>query len=57
MPLPDGLLCLTAQSQEHAGDSRRQAVTLGKLDGAIESLVSAHLFKEEQDQYCHSPTK
>lgn len=23
VPLPEGLLCLSAQSQEHAGDSRR----------------------------------
>ncbi len=57
VPLPEGLLCLPAQSQEHAQDFRRQAVTLGELDRAIESLVSAHLFKEEQDQHCQSPTK
>ncbi len=36
VPLSEGLLCLPAQSQEHGGDSRRQAVTLGELDRAIE---------------------
>ncbi|KAI9527588.1 hypothetical protein NQZ68_028810 [Dissostichus eleginoides] len=25
VPLPEGLLCLPTQSQEHGGDSRRQA--------------------------------
>ncbi len=36
VPWPEGLLCLPAQSQEHGGDSRRQAVTLGELDRAVE---------------------
>ena len=34
--IPEGLLCLPAQSQEHGGDSRRQAVTLGELDRTVE---------------------
>ena len=29
-------LCVPAQSPEHEGDSRRQAVTLGELDRAVE---------------------
>ncbi|KAI4902937.1 hypothetical protein NFI96_005134 [Prochilodus magdalenae] len=33
VPLPQGLLCLPA---EYGGDSRRQAVTLGELDKAVE---------------------
>ncbi|KAK3536944.1 hypothetical protein QTP86_027141, partial [Hemibagrus guttatus] len=32
----EGLLRLPAESQEHGGDSRRQAVTLAELDRAIE---------------------
>ncbi len=32
VPLPEGLLCLPAQSQEHGGGTRRQAVILGDLD-------------------------
>ncbi len=36
VPLPEGLLCLPAQSQEYGGDSRRQAVTLGELDRAVD---------------------
>ncbi len=38
VPLPEGflLLWLPAQSQEHRGDSRRQAVTLGELDRTVE---------------------
>lgn len=36
VPLPEGLLFLPAQSQEHGGDSRRQAGTLGELDRAVE---------------------
>ena len=30
------LMCLPAQSPEHGGDFRRQAVTLGELDRAVE---------------------
>ncbi len=33
---PEGLLYLPAQAQEHGGDSRRQAVTLGELNRAVE---------------------
>ena len=29
-------MCLPAQSPEHGGDFRRQAVTLGELDRAVE---------------------
>ena len=29
-------MCLPAQSPEHGGDSRRQAVTLGELDRAVQ---------------------
>ncbi len=32
VPLPEGLLCLPTQSQDHGGDSKRQAVTLGEMD-------------------------
>lgn len=32
----EGLLCLPAESQEHGGDFRRQAVTLGELDRPVE---------------------
>jgi len=35
VPFPEGFLCLPAQSQEHGGDSRRQAVTLGELDRSL----------------------
>ncbi len=36
MPSQTGLVCVPAQSQEHGGDTRRQAVTRGELDRAIE---------------------
>ena len=36
VPLQGDLMCLPAQSPEHGGDSRRQAVTLGELDRAVE---------------------
>lgn len=32
LPLPEGLLFASAQSEEHEGDSRRPTVTLGELD-------------------------
>lgn len=35
-PLPEGLLWFAAQSKEHGGYSRRQPVTLGQLDRAVE---------------------
>lgn len=31
-------LCLPAQSQKHGGDDRKQRVTLGEMDRAIEGL-------------------
>lgn len=37
VPLPEVFLCLSAKSQEHAGDSRRHGVTIGELDRAVES--------------------
>ncbi|KAI4894176.1 hypothetical protein NFI96_002720 [Prochilodus magdalenae] len=46
----------TEVAQEYGGDSRRQAVTLGKVDKTVEGLVSAPLCKEEQDKHCQSPT-
>ncbi len=55
--LPEGLLCLAAQSLEHGRDSRRQAVTLGELDWAVEGPVSAPMCKEEQAEHWQSPTK
>uniref|UniRef100_A0AAY5KHY5 Transposase Tc1-like domain-containing protein n=1 Tax=Esox lucius TaxID=8010 RepID=A0AAY5KHY5_ESOLU len=36
VPLQEGLLYLTVQSQEHAGDTRRRAVTQGELNRAVE---------------------
>ena len=33
-------MCLPAQSPEHGGDFRRQAVTLGELDRAVEHSQS-----------------
>ncbi len=36
----EGLLCLPAQSQ---GDSRRQTVTLGELDRAVEGQMPIEL--------------
>ena len=36
VPLQGDLMCLPAQSPEHGGDPRRQAVTLGELDRAVE---------------------
>ncbi len=36
VPLPEGLRCLAAQSQEHEGDSRRRSVTVGEPDRAVE---------------------
>uniref|UniRef100_A0A3Q3WNH5 RING-type domain-containing protein n=1 Tax=Mola mola TaxID=94237 RepID=A0A3Q3WNH5_MOLML len=35
VPLPEGLLCLPAQAQEHGGVSRRPAGTRGELDRAV----------------------
>ena len=36
VPLQGDLMCLQAQSPEHGGDFRRQAVILGELDRAVE---------------------
>ncbi len=55
MPLLEGLQCLPTQSQEHGGDSRRQAFTLGAIPSA--GPVSAPLYKEGQDEHCQNPTK
>ena len=52
-----------AQSPEHGGDSRRQAVTLGELDRAVEGPQPISrtdiccLCKEEQVEHCPSPTE
>ncbi len=40
VPLRECLLCLLAQSQEHRGDSRREAVTLWELDRSVEGMCS-----------------
>ncbi len=40
VPLPEGLLCLPAQSQEHGGDSRRQAVIVGELDRVVKKVLN-----------------
>lgn len=36
--MPEGLLCLPAETQEHGVDSRRQTVTLEELESVLKSI-------------------
>lgn len=56
-PLPEGLVCLPAQSRA-GGDFRRQTVTLGGLDRAgeghypLRKIYICSFVKEERAEHC-----